>query len=393
MSDVTLSKRGVDRIRRGHVWVFRSDVARVEAEPGSIARIFDPGSNPIGYGFYGPSELALRLLTREDKRPDRAFFAERIAQALERRARAFPIRELRGSAGAGRDALRIIHGEADMLPGWLVDRFGDALSVQSLSLASDKLEPMLIELLVERLSPRAVVVRDDGMTREYEGLEDRKSLAYGEGARAQFHEGEVAFEIDLLEDQKTGAYLDQYENHLLARDYAQGEAIDLFCYHGGFGLQMAKRARHVTCVDQSELAIARTRENAARNGIANLDAVCANAFDLIRSAERDGRRFDTIVIDPPAFAKRKSAVEAAYRGYKDLNLRAMRCLAPGGILISCSCSAKMTRELFEEMLLEASRDARRRMVILERRGASRDHPGLLGMPETEYLKCFVLQAI
>jgi 23S rRNA (cytosine1962-C5)-methyltransferase len=252
---------------------------------------------------------------------------------------------------------------------------------------------MFIELLIEQFKPKSVVVRDDGMTREYEGLEDRKGLAYGTESRAAFHEGDVAFEIDLLADQKTGAFLDQYENHLMASHYAKGEAVDMFCYHGGFGLQMAKRATKVTCVDQSELAITRVKDNAKRNGLHNVTGVTANAFDWIREQEQKNARFDTIVIDPPAFAKRKSAVDAAYRGYKDLNMRAMKCLAPGGILISCSCSAKMTKDLFEEMLIDASRDSKRRMLVLERRGASRDHPGLAGVPETEYLKCFVLQAV
>jgi 23S rRNA (cytosine1962-C5)-methyltransferase len=380
MSVVTLSKRGVDRIRRGQVWVFRSDLKGSEAEPGTIAKLVDPGGNPVGYGFYGPSELAVRLLTREDRLPDRTFFATRIKEARARRERYFP---------ASRDAMRVIHGEADLLPGWIVDRFGDKLSVQSLSLATDKLENMLIELLVEEYRPSAVIVRDDGMTREYEGLEDRKGIAYGEGSAARYHEGDIAFDIDLLEDQKTGAYLDQYENHVLARSYSKGKALDLFCYHGGFGLQLAEKADHVVCVDQSELACKRTDKNAENNGIANLEVWHGNAFDVIHEAKE---KFDTIVIDPPAFAKRKSAVDAAYRGYKDLNLTAMKALAPGGILISCSCSAKMTRDLFEEMLIEAASDARRKMLILERRGASRDHPGLAGIPETEYLKCFVLQA-
>ncbi|MCC6807213.1 MAG: class I SAM-dependent rRNA methyltransferase [Deltaproteobacteria bacterium] len=385
IANVAISKKGLQRLRQGFVWIFRSDLdGKTDAEPGAIVKVIDRGNNFLAYAFYSQSELALRVLTREDRLPDRAFFGRRLDEAIARRARYFP---------KSRDAMRVVHGEADMLPGWLVDRFGDALVVQSMSLASDQREPMLIELLIERFKPRAVVFRDDGMTREYEGLDDRKGLAHGTDARAAFHEGEIAFEIDLLADQKTGAFLDQYENHLLAAEYAKGEALDLFCYHGGFGLQMAKRAARVTCVDQSELAVSRVKANAERNGLANVTGVAANAFDLLREHEQAARRFDTIVIDPPAFAKRKSAIEAAYRGYKDLNMRAMRCLEPGGILISCSCSAKMTRDLFEEMLIDASRDAKRRMLILERRGASRDHPGLAGVPETEYLKCFVLQAV
>lgn len=382
---VAITKKGLQRLRQGYVWIFRSDLdGAPDAEPGSIVRVIDRGNNFLAWAFYGPSELALRVLTREDKAPDRAFFARRLDEAIARRSRVL---------SSGRDAMRVVHGEADMLPGWLVDKFGDALVVQSLALATDKREDMLVELLVERFRPRTVVIRDDGMTREYEGLEDRKGLVHGTDAKAAFHEGKLSYEIDLMADQKTGAFLDQYENHLLAADYAQGDALDLFCYHGGFGLQMASRAKQVTCVDQSELAITRVKDNAARNNLKNVTGVAANAFDLLRDYEQQGRRFSTIVIDPPAFAKRKSAVEAAYRGYKDLNMRAMRCLEKGGVLISCSCSAKMTRDLFEEMLIDASRDSKRRMLVLERRGASRDHPGLAGVPETEYLKCFVLQAV
>lgn len=392
VSSVVVSKRGADRFRRGQLWVFRSDLLREpDAEPGAIVRILDPREQLIGYGFYGPSDLALRLITREDKAPDRALFKQRLLDAMERR---------RGWLGSDsvvgappRDAFRLLHGEADLMPGWLVDKFGDAYVVQSLSLATDQREPMLIELLQECFDAKTIVVRDDGMTREYEGLEDRKSLAVGKSPIARYHEGALVFEIDLLADQKTGAFLDQLENHLRARDYAKGDALDTFCYHGGFGLQMARSAQHVTCVDQSELAIDRVVANAERNQLDNVTGVVGNAFDVLRDYEREGRRFDTIVIDPPAFAKRKSAVEAAYRGYKDLNLRALKCLNPGGILISCSCSAKMTRALFEEMLEDAVRDAKRKVWVLERRGGSRDHPGLIGMPETEYLKCFVLQVI
>jgi len=361
--------------------VFRSDVANAEgAIPGSIVRMRDAGDNFMGYAYFGGSELSLRLLTREDVVPDRAFFKRQLQAAIDRRKRYM----------GKRDAMRIVHGEADLLPGLLVDKFGDALVLQSLTRAVDEREALFIELLIEILQPKTVVIRDDGMTREYEDLEDRKSLAFGTSSVTQYHEGDLAFEIDLLADQKTGAFLDQYENHLLAREYAKGRALDLFCYHGGFGLQLAHNAETVTCVDQSELAVSRTAANAQRNGLTNVTAVAANAFDYIRAQQGP---FDTIVIDPPAFAKRKSAMDAAYRGYKDLNMRAMRCLAPGGILISCSCSAKMTKDLFEEMLIDASRDSKRRMLILERRGASRDHPGLAGVPETEYLKCFVLQAV
>jgi len=202
----------------------------------------------------------------------------------------------------------------------------------------------------------------------------------------------MVFSADLMSDQKTGAFLDQYENHLWAASYSRGRALDTFSYHGGFGLQLARSAESVVCVDQSELATTRIAANAKANNLSNVTAVCANAFDYLREAEGKKERFDTIVIDPPAFAKRASALDGARRGYKELFLRGIHLLTPGGTLIACSCSAKVTRDIFEDILIEAARDAKRRMTILERRGAGRDHPGLLGMPETEYLKCFVLQA-
>lgn len=377
-----LTGRGADRVRRGQVWVFQSDIAETHAEPGDLVRALDTRGNFVCWGFFGPSQLSLRVLQRADEKPNDAFFKKRLKDALQRRQRWC----------GDRDALRVVHGEADGLPGWLVDKFGDGLVVQSLSLATDKREAQLIEWLKEELNPRVVVVRDDGMTREYEGLPDRKEIAFGSDPVVRYHEGKMAFDIDLMADQKTGAYLDQYENHLLAGSYARGKALDAFCYHGGFGLQLAANATEVTCVDQSELATKRVAANAERNGITNLRAVCANAFDFLREAEAKGERYDTIVVDPPAFAKRKGAIDAALRGYKELNLRALKLLNRGGILVSASCSAKVTPVLFEEMLIAAAQDARRQIQVLERRGASRDHPGLLGIVETEYLKCFVLQS-
>jgi len=384
MFEVLVNKRGAERFRQGLVWVFRADLlGEPQVSPGDLVRVRDADSNVIGWAFYGPSALALRLLTREDKKPDQDFFARRLQQAIARR------REFL----SGRDAMRMVHGEADGLPGFLVDQFGDGVVLQSLCLAIDQREPMLIELLHDLLHPRVIVVRNDGMTREYEGLEDKKFIASGADSKVEYHEGTVCFSIDLMSDQKTGAFLDQYDNHLIAGNYARGHALDLFCYHGGFALQMSQRAAHVIGVDQNELAITRARYHAELNNIGNTEWRCENAFDILREYEAAGKKFHTIVIDPPSFAKRKSALEAAMRGYKELNLRAMKLLTPGGILVTCSCSAKVSRHMFEELLIASARDARRKFVILQRRGAGIDHPALLGVPETEYLKCFVLQAL
>jgi 23S rRNA (cytosine1962-C5)-methyltransferase len=381
---IIVNKRGAERFRRGHLWVFRSDLAPdPQAAPGDQVRIQDNFGHLLGYGFYGPSQLALRLLTREEQEIDEDFLRRRLNGAINRR------RALLGE----RDALRLVHGESDLLPGLLVDQFGPGVVVQSLCHAMDQREEMVVRLLVELLQPRVVVLRDDAGTRDYESLERRKSIAHGQDSRVTYHEGDLLFAVDLLADQKTGGYLDQYENHLLAGQVARGRALDLFCYHGGFGLQMARRAEQVLCLDQSEAAISRVRDNAMANGITNVEARVANAFDELHRLQDEGARFDTIVIDPPSFAKRKSAMTGALRGYKDLNLRALRLLPAGGLLFSCSCSAKMTSPIFEEMLEDAARDAKRRVIILERRGAGRDHPALLGMEETEYLKCFVLQVL
>ncbi|MFH1469493.1 MAG: class I SAM-dependent rRNA methyltransferase [Pseudomonadota bacterium] len=384
MHTVTVLRRGALRLRGGHPWVFRSDLRDMGgAEPGAIVRVQDERGAFLGCAFHSSSELSLRLLDRGMIEDERAFFGERLRASIVRRA---PLL-------ATRDAARLVHGESDGLPGLLVDRFGDGLVIQSLCQAMDQREDMLVGMLVDLCGPRVVALRDDGSTRDHEGLERRKALVRGDDARVTYHEGSLEYRIDLLEDQKTGAYLDQADNHVHAGTLARGRALDLFTYHGGFGLQLALGAERVACVDIGESAAARTAENARANGLSNVEVHCANAFDLVRALEGEKARFDTIVIDPPAFAKRKSALDGARRGYKDLNLRAMRLLAPEGTLVTCSCSGKMTRALFEDMLVDAARDTGRRMVVQERRGAGPDHPVLLGVPETEYLKCFVLRAV
>jgi 23S rRNA (cytosine1962-C5)-methyltransferase len=209
---------------------------------------------------------------------------------------------------------------------------------------------------------------------------------------ATYHEGELALTVDLLEDHKTGGYLDQRENHLRAGELARGEALDAFCYHGGFALQLARRARHVLAIDQDASAVARTRENAQRNGLANVEVRAANAVEQLRAIDKEGRKFDVVVLDPPAFAKRREGLEGALRVYKEINYRAVRLLAPGGLLITCSCSGKVTPQIFGEVIEWAAQEAKRPLQILERRGASRDHPPLLGVPETDYLKCWFLLA-
>lgn len=388
---VIVNKAGADRLRRGQVWVFRRDLAGPpEAPPGAVVRVVDPAGNFVAYAYLGPAEPALRLLTREDREPGPDLFRERLRQAIARR------RAVLGDC----DALRLVHAEADLLPGLLVDRLGDGLVMQGLALAVEQRESLFVELLVELERPRVLVLRNDGATRDREALPRRRAVVHGEDPRVTYHEGELALGANLLEDHKTGAYLDQRENHLRAADYASGRALDLFCYHGGFGLQASRRAERVLCIDQDETAVERTRQNAAANGLTNVEARAGNAFDILRAALDASERFQLITLDPPAFAKRQGAMvagrgrlSAAERAYKDLNLRALRLLEPGGVLITCSCSARVTPELFDRLLHQAAIDAKRRVQVLERRGAGRDHPVLLGVPETGYLKCLVLQVV
>ncbi len=288
---IKVSGKGANRLRNGQIWVFSSDLAeRPQIEAGETVAVRDPAGTFIGYAWYSHSKLALRLVTREDKIPDRDLYRSRLESAISRRQ---PLIK-------DRDAMRLVHGESDLLPGLLVDRFGAGLVIQTLCQATDNLKPVFIELLEELLSPKTIVVRDDGLTRDYENLPRIKTIAHGSDPQVIYHEGALQFEINLLTDQKTGAFLDQYENHLLARNYARGQVLDLFCYHGGFGLQMSKTAEGVTCVDQSQEAIDRVVFNAGKNGLSNITAIAANAFDFLRLCESEKKKFSVIVIDPGA---------------------------------------------------------------------------------------------
>lgn len=380
-----ISGRGAKRLRAGHPWVYRQDVlVPPPAASGEVVGICDDKGQSLGKAFWGAqSPVAIRLLTRTNEACDAAFFERRIAAAIARRTRLFP----------GADAFRAVHGEADLLPGLFVDKYGDGLGIQLLSEGMERHKQVVLDALVKLLSPRVIALRNDTSARSFEGLERKVELVHGTDPRCRYHEGANLFEIDLEKEKKTGAFLDQRENHLRAGELAFGEALDAFSYHGGFALAMARRATSVLALDQDESAAAFARENAARNGLSNVTARAENAFDALHGFDREGRRFDTIVIDPPAFAKRKEGLETAMRAYHELMLRGMKILRPGGYLIACSCSAKVTPAAFEEMLLSAATDAKRSMAVLERRGAGRDHPGLIGVPETEYLKCFVLQAV
>jgi 23S rRNA (cytosine1962-C5)-methyltransferase len=384
--NVVITRRGTERWQAGHPWIYRADLAGEPAlAGGEVVRVLDSRGWFLGKAFYAKvSKIALRCLTLEDVPVDRDFFARRIAQADALRRRLEP----------GQTTYRAIHADADLLPGLVVDRFGDVLSVQFLVKATDERRELFADLLVEHFGARGVMDRSDVGVRALEGLPARREVLRGEVPESvPYTEGSITLLADVRSGQKTGAFLDQRENHLLAATYATGRALDCFAYHGGFALQLARGASHVTAVEISGPACATLRDNARRNGLDNVEVAEANAFDFLRDAVDDGRRFDTIVLDPPSFAKNKDAVEAALRGYKEINLRALQLLSPGGVLMTASCTYHVDEERFETMLAAAPADARRRVQMVERHGAPRDHPVLVHLPETRYLKFYVLRVL
>ena len=385
MPAVVVSGKGEARVLRGHPWVFRSDVARSEgAGPGAVVRVVGPRGRPLGYAFHSSrSEIRLRMVARGETLPP-DFLRERLVEAVR----------WRETVAADAEACRLVHGEGDGIPSLVVDRYGNYLVVQTLSQATESLKDRIVETLVELLHPRGILERNDPRVRELEGLERRASLLYGEVPDLVPVEiGGVRYEVDLWKGQKTGLFLDQRENQLMARSYARGRVLDAFTYNGGFALQVASRATEVLAVDVSAESVARVRANAALNNATNVTAKEANVFDLLHELVDAGEHFDTVILDPPAFAKSKSAAEKARRGYKEINLRALKLLNPGGCLITCSCSYHVHEEEFEQILAAAATDAGSPTVVVEKRRQARDHPVVLGVPETYYLKCFVLRKL
>ncbi|MBL8955997.1 MAG: class I SAM-dependent rRNA methyltransferase [Myxococcaceae bacterium] len=382
---VVVSVKAAKALRRGYPWVYRQDVeSGTGAKPGAVVDVVDGQKNPIGQALWASeSPIALRLVTRGAVKFDDDVLEHRLGEALRRR-----------TAYAGRDAYRMVHGEADLLPGLFVDRYGPALVMQTLSEGMNVRREHIARLLCELTGVKLVVARDDGSGRDFEKLPREKRVLVGSGStEAQWHEGATVFRADLMADFKTGSFLDQVDNHLRAAELGGGEALDAFTYHGGFALALARTCSSVVAIEQDEAAAARCAANATANGASNVTVHNTNAFDALKSFDHEERKFDTIVIDPPGLMKRKSGQGNALRAYHELNLRAMRCLKPEGLLVSCSCSGKLNREGFEEMLREAAADAKRQVQVLERRGAGLDHPTLFGLHETEYLKCYLLRLL
>jgi 23S rRNA (cytosine1962-C5)-methyltransferase len=382
---VTISARGEERIHSGHPWIYRTDVKHAEAAAGDRVIVRSQrGGRPLGSAFYSDqSQIALRMLTRGEAAADDALIRKRVEAAVAFR------QALRIDA----TAYRLIHGEADLLPSLVVDRYGDYLVVQALSQGADKALPLVVSVLQDVVQPKGILARNDPRTRSLEGLEQKVEVLAGDVPESiAVTENGVRYDVDVRRGQKTGLFLDQRENRAAAAQYAHGRLLDCFTYNGGFALTLAPKCREVIAYDVSEDAIARVRENAAKNGV-TVDARVGNVFDELRGLERLRERFDTIVLDPPAFAKNKAAVSNAQAGYKEINLRALKLLNPGGILVTCSCSYNVNEGMFAEVVYEAAVDAFANVAVVEKRMQGRDHPVLLGVPETYYLKCFILRKL
>ena len=374
------------RVEQGHPWVFRSDIDRVEktANPGDVVDLHAARGKFLGRAYYNPaSMITLRMLTREDEPIDRDFFYRRVQRAYDYR-----------KAFCDINSCRLIYGESDFLPALIVDKFADVCVMQSLALGIDRYKDVLCDAIMDITGCRGIYQRDDVPVRELEGLPLETGFLRGEfDTTVEMRENGIRFLVDVAHGQKTGFFLDQKENRASLAPIVRGkQVLDCFTHTGSFALHAAKfGAEHVTGVDISEDACAIARKNAELNELTNVDFVAENAFDLLRRCYDEKTHYDVIILDPPAFTKTRQAVEGALRGYTEINLRAMKILPPGGFLVTCSCSQHVSEQAFTEMLLNAARDAHRQVRIVEERTQGKDHPILLGAPETRYLKFFVLQ--
>jgi len=385
MPSVVVSRKGEERARAGHPWIYRSDVEEVNASAGDLVQVAGPRGRPVGHALFSDkSEITLRMVERGAAAPSADFIRDRLAAAIR----------YRESLALDATAYRLVHGEADRLPSLIVDRYGDYLVVQALSQGIDRRMAEIASALAELARPKGILARNDPRVRLLEGLEQRVEVLHGDvPERIEVREGAVTYQVDPWRGQKTGLFLDQRENREAALRYARGRLLDAFSYNGGFALALAPKCSSVLAVDISEDAVARIRENAARNGLAHVEARAMNVFDELRELERTGARFDTIVLDPPAFAKNKAAVRKAMSGYKEINLRALKLLEPGGFLVTCSCSYNVSEGMFLEVVADAAADAGVEVTVVEKRAQGRDHPVLLNVPETYYLKALILRKL
>jgi 23S rRNA (cytosine1962-C5)-methyltransferase len=385
MSTAAITRKGEDRARAGHPWIYRSDVTDVTAAAGDLVLVTGTRGRTVGHALFSDrSEITLRMVSLGPEPPASTFVRDRLEAALR----------FRDSLRLDATAYRLVHGEADRLPSLIVDRYGDYLVVQALSQGIDRRLPEITAALVELVQPRGILARNDPRVRQLEGLEQNVECLAGEvPERVEIREGAVRYAVDPWHGQKTGLFLDQRENRDAALRYARGRLLDAFSYNGGFALTLAPTCDSVLAVDISEDAVARIRANAAANGLSHVEARAMNVFDELRELERTGARFETIVLDPPAFAKNKASVKKALSGYKEINLRALKLLEPGGFLVTCSCSYNVTEPLFLDVVAEAAADAHAEVSLVEKRAQGRDHPVLLNVPETYYLKCLILRRL
>jgi len=384
-STVTISARGEQRVRAGHPWIYRADVVDVSATAGDIVEVIGPRRRRIGDALFSDrSQISIRMLTVGDVAADQSLLRARLERAIR----------FRESLNLDATAYRLVHGEADLLPSLVVDRYSEYLVVQTLSQGMDRLLPTITAMLVELIAPAGILARNDPRVRALEGLPQSIDVVHGDVPDAVVvKEGPVEYDVDLRKGQKTGLFLDQRENREAAARYARGRLLDCFSYNGGFALRLARTCPEAEALDISADAVARIRANAIRNAVPHLQAREVNVFDELRRLERAGARYDIIVLDPPAFAKNKASIPNAMAGYKEINLRAMRLLNPGGYLVTCSCSYNVNEEMFGSVIHDASIDSHTPMTIVEKRMQGRDHPVLVGVPETYYLKCFILRRV
>ncbi len=382
-----INPRGLARLRAGHVWVYRSDlVATNGVAPGALVRVADERGRVHGSALYSSaSQIAIRMLSPGPVEDLPALIGERLVAAIGYRKQV--VRDT--------DACRLVFSEGDFLPGLIVDRYNDVLTVQVLTQAMDgeSARQAIVSTLAGQLSAAGIVERVEARVRELEQLPPRSNgLLAGEKTDTVFTMNDVRFQYRGLEGQKTGAFVDQRENYAAAARYAHGEALDVFCYQGGFALHVAGACSQVTGVDSSRGALEMAEQNAALNqSKREIEWIEGNAFDLLKDYSEAGRRYDTIILDPPAFARSRKTLGTALRGYKELNLRALKMLRPGGVLVTCSCSYHVSEADFLETVASAALDSRRTLRLIEKRGQARDHPVLLGVPETSYLKCLIFQ--
>ena len=381
-----ITKKGAAWFRTGHPWIYRDDLERNDPSlSGAIVSVQDGSGNFLAKAFYNEkSKIALRLIAYENIAIDAAFWRKRISERIGYRNRIVK----------DASAYRIAHSEADGLPSLIIDKYGDCLSIQTLSLGMDNIKDTIAEILVDLLKPKSVVARNDSAMRRFEGLEEKKEILYGKPPeKIEVNEGKIKYLVDVINGQKTGAYLDQRENHIASERYSKGKVLDCFSYQGLFSLHMALAADEVTAVDSSGPALETLKENAKLNGLTNIKTFEGKTSETLKAFQKEERQFDFIVLDPPAFAKSKKDIQSAARGYMDINFRAMKLLKRGGHLMTCSCSYNLSEGQFLDIIVEALYESRRQARLIEKRLQPLDHPVLLNFPESNYLKCLVLEML